>query len=293
MNLLTTLRASALAAILLATFVLSACTSGSGNGGNNGGTDANTAASMTTRINTYRTGGGGTAFNTDTTLTTVAQAQADYNATHSINSDSDAGGATIAEQLTTAGYAYSSVAYLFNNLDETATFNDWKSNAAYTNIMLDPALTDIGVGTAKVGTGLRRWVVIFASKDVPTNGTVTEMLNTLNDYRAAHGAPAFTINENLAIVAQAQADHNASVQANEAATGGVDLQAQVDTTGYTYGTMMWTLANGGTDTALGLWTDTPTEATNMQRPELTDVGIGVASGGTKQWWVVIYAEPTP
>ena len=159
--------------------------------------------------------------------------------------------------------------------------------------MLDPALTDIGVGTAKVGTGLRRWVVIFASKDVPTNGTVTEMLNTLNDYRAAHGAPAFTINDNLAIVAQAQADHNASVQANEAATGGVDLQAQVDTTGYTYGTMMWTLANGGTDTALGLWTDTPTEATNMQRPELTDVGIGVASGGTKQWWVVIYAEPTP
>jgi hypothetical protein len=29
----------------------------------------------------------------------------------------------------------------------------------------------------------------------------------------------------------------------------------------------------------------------MRSAALTDIGIGVASGGTKQWWVVIYAEP--
>jgi len=292
MNLLTSrLRTLALAALTFALLALAACTSGSKDGPTpDPGT--NTAASMTTRINAYRTGGGGDAFTTDPTLTTVAQAQADYNAAHNINSSSDGSGTEIGDQMTAAGYHFATYAYLFNNLDEAASFNDWKSNAAYTSIMLDPTLTDIGVGTAKVGTGLRRWVVVFASKDVPTSGTVNQMLGLLNDYRAAHGQSAFTLNDNLSIVAQAQAEHNASVQANEAATGGVGLQEQVDTTGYTYGLMLWTLASGGPEESLGFWTDTPAEATNMQRPELKDIGIGVANGATKQWWVVIYAEPT-
>jgi uncharacterized protein YkwD len=157
--------------------------------------------------------------------------------------------------------------------------------------MLDPTFTDIGVGTAKPSGGLRRWVVIFASKDVPTNGTVDEMFDVLNQYRADNSAPNFVLNDNLAVVAQAQAEHNASIQANESATSGVSILEQVEATGYTYGTMMWTLANGGPETALGFWTDTPTEETNLQNPAITEIGIGVASGGTKQWWVVIYAEP--
>lgn len=292
MNLLTApLRMFALVVILNAVSLVAAC-NGGGPGPDPNPTDDNTAASMTTRINTYRTGGGSAALTTNATLTDIAQAQADYNAAHNINSDSDAGGATIAEQMTAAGYTFSTVAYLFNNLPESASFNEWKGNPAYSNIMLDPGFSELGVGTAQVGTGLRRWVVIFASQDVPTNGTVQEMLDLLNEYRTAHGQPEFAVNDNLAIVAQAQAEHNASVQANETATGSETILEQVDNTGYTYGTMMWTVANGGPDAALGLWTDTPTEATNMQKPELLDVGIGVASGGTKQWWVVIYAEPT-
>jgi uncharacterized protein YkwD len=296
MNLLTSpLRMLALGLFLCSTVALSACTGGNkDNNGGGGGTDNNTAASMATRINNMREAiSPDSALSTDTTLTTIAQAQADYNSGHNINSDTDGSGATIAEQMTDAGYQYSTVAYLFNNLGEGATFHDWEGNDAYMNIMNDPGFSDIGVGTAQSGTGLRRWVVIFASKDVPTNGTKQQMLDLLNGYRTAHGKAEFTLNDNLNIVAQSQAEHNASVQANEAATGADTILEQVDNTGYTYGTLMWTLANGGPDAALGIWTDTPTEQTQMQRDDLTEVGIGVASGGTKQWWVVIYAQPLP
>jgi uncharacterized protein YkwD len=289
MNLLTALRSFALATILLTTLALAACESG--DPVDPVPTDNDTAASMTERINEFRVDGGGEELNVDDTLSDIAQEQAEYNAANNINSDSDAGGDTLAVQLTDAGYEHSTVAYIFNNLGESASFNEWKSSGAYTSIMLDPTFTDIGVGTAKPSSGQRRWVVIFASKDVPTNGTVDEMLDVLNDYRVESGAAPFVINDNLAVVAQAQAAHNASIQQNESATGGDSLLEQVEATGYTYGTMMWTLANGGPDTALGFWTDTPTEETNMQSDALTEIGIGVASGGTKQWWVVIYAEP--
>jgi uncharacterized protein YkwD len=292
MKLLTApLRMLALATALTAALAIAGCDNG-GPGPDPNPTENNTAASMTTRINTFRTSGGGDALTTNTTLSQVAQAQADYNASHNINSSENGSGADLGAQMTDAGYNWQTYATLFNNLGEAATFNEWKSNPGYSSNILDPTLTDIGVGTAQVGTGLRRWVVILASQDVPTNGTVQQMLDLLNDYRTAHGQPEFTLNDNLTLVAQSQAEHNASVQANETATGEESILEQVDTTGYTYGTIMWTVANGGPETSLGLWTDTPTEQTNMQKPELTEVGIGVASGGTKQWWVVVFAEPT-
>jgi len=293
MKLLTALRVSALAAILFATLAFVACDGGDGPDPDPTPTDNNTAASMTARINDFRTDSGGVAFDIDSTLSDLAQEQAEFNAQNSTNGDTNGDGENMGEQLTEAGYDYQTYALMFNNLGESASFADWQDNPAYTSIMLDPTLTDIGVGTAQVGSGLRRWVVIFASEDVPTNGTVQQMLALLNEYRTEHGQPEFTINDNLAIVAQAQAEYNASIQANESTTGSDSLQEQVETTGYTYGTLLWTLANGGPESSLDIWTDTPTEASNMQNANLTDIGIGVASGGTQQWWVVLYADPQP
>jgi uncharacterized protein YkwD len=269
---------------------LGACTSKSDpNPPNNN--DNNTAASMTTRIQDLRSGSGAAELNEDDTLAAVAQAQAEYNASHSINSDTNAGGKTIAQQLIDGGYNHNSVAYLFNNLGESATFNEWKTNPAYSGIMLDDSFTDIGVGTAANGS-VHRWVVIFATKGTPSNSTVDQMLTKLNEFRTLEGAPAFVINDNLAAVAQAQAEHNASVQHNDAASDtDVGLEDQVANTGYTYGFMMWTLANGDADAAVNIWTDTQSEHDRMVDPVFKDVGIGVASGGTKQWWVVVYAEP--
>jgi uncharacterized protein YkwD len=246
---------------------------------------------MTVRINDYREGAGQSELATDASLAAIAQAQADYNAANNINTDTNGSGDTIAQQLQAEGYDFSTVAYLFNNLSEAASFNEWSSNAAYRGIMLDPTFDDIGVGTTVGDGGTRRWVVIFAARDVPTNNTVQQMFDLLNDFRVDGGAAEFELEDNLMIVAQAQADYNASVQANEATIPGVGgIEQQVADTGYVYGTMMWTLANGGAEVSVAGWTDTPSEETLMLDPRFVDIGIGVASGGTKQWWVVVYAE---
>ena len=72
---------------------------------------------------------------------------------------------------------------------------------------------------------------------------------------------------------------------------GVKREASEQAVSILNGAMMWTLANGGADVSVAGWTDTPSEAGLLLDPRFGDVGIGVASGGTKQWWVVIYAEP--
>lgn len=294
MNLLTSplTRGVLLAAMSISLIALGACDSG-GSKPDPDPVDANTAASMRDRINDFRDTSGQEELSNSTALAGIAQAQADYNADHSINSDTNGAGDTIAEQMTAEGYAFSTVAYLFNNLGETASFDEWKTNPAYNNILLDESFSDFGVGVATQGNGTRRWVVIFAATDAPTSGTVQEMLDLLNDFRTGESAGEFTINDNLAIVAQAQAEHNASVELNEAATGGVGLEDQIADTGFTYATLMWTLSSGGPEDSLTRWTDTQSEHDLLLDPRFTDIGIGVASGGTKQWWVVVYAEPTP
>lgn len=278
------------AGVLLGLVFLAGCNTGSGpdpdpDPGNN------TAASMTVRINDYREGAGQGELASDTTLGEIAQAQAEYNADNNINTDTNGGGRTIAQQLQDEGYDFATVAYLFNNLSEAASFAEWSGSPAYSGIMRDPAYDDIGVGTAVGDNGTRRWVVILAAKDVPTNNTVQQMFDLLNDFRSDGGAAAFELEDNLMIAAQAQADYNASVQANEATIPGVgSLEQQVADTGYVYGTMMWTLANGAAEASVAGWTDTVSEEELMLDPRFVDIGIGVASGGTKQWWVVVYAE---
>jgi len=276
---------------LLAILLLGACTAKKSDNNNGGGGGDNTTASMTSRVNTYRTGAGQPALHSDTTLNQIAQAQAEYNSSHSINSDTDAGGKSLADQVKDAGYNHTTIAYLFDNQSETATFNEWKNNPAYSGILTDPTYSDIGVGTATNGS-VRRWVLIVAAKGAPTNGTVTQMLDKINNFRTAGGASTLTLNDNLSVVAQQQAEYNASVQADDTTNaGGKEILEQVTDTGYTYGTLMWTVGHGDPDTVFGLWTDTPTEVTQMRNNTLADVGIGVASGGSKQWWVVVYAQP--
>jgi uncharacterized protein YkwD len=281
-----------LAALFIVVLAIAGCETGGGPDPDpDPDPDTNTAASMRARINDFREDSGLDALTNDTTLAEVAQAQAEHNAGNSTNSDSNSSGETIAEQLTAEGYAFTTVAYLFNNLSESTSFNEWKTNATYSGIMLDPAYTDFGVGTDTQTNGTRRWVVVFAAKDAPTSNTVTEMLNLLNEFRDSESAGTLTLNDNLSIVAQAQAEHNASVEKNEAATGGEGIELQVADTGYTYGTLMWTLSSGGAASSVDRWTDTQDEHDLMLDPRFADVGIGVAVGGTKQWWVVIYAEP--
>jgi hypothetical protein len=120
------------------------------------------ATLMVTQINTSRTAGGQTAFIVSPILTSIAQAQADFNNSQNLDGTTSAGGFTIAQQLDNAGFTTVSQSALVGSGTVPTVFTTFNSTngADFTS----PALTEIGVGAA--GTGAtQRFVVIMATPD--------------------------------------------------------------------------------------------------------------------------------
>jgi len=128
----------------------------------------------------------------------------------------------------------------------------------------------------------------------PPSGTAASMFTSLNGLRTANGAAALANNAQIAAIAQAQADRNASIHANstfDASGKGVDERMQA--AGINVVDWIVPVARGNDAEATDRWTNTQVERDLLYSHKWTDMGIGMALDGGVQRWVVIMVQVGP
>jgi uncharacterized protein YkwD len=128
----------------------------------------------------------------------------------------------------------------------------------------------------------------------PPSGNPATMLASLNSLRTANGSQTLSSNAQLAAVAQAQANYNATQHANLATNGsGQTLEQRAIAAGVNVVDWAAPIAGGNDVEAIDRWTNTQKERDLLYSKNFNAIGIGMAIDGTLQRWVVLLAEVGP
>jgi len=120
------------------------------------------------------------------------------------------------------------------------------------------------------------------------------MFTQLNGLRTANGAGALNNNAQLAAIAQAQAERNATLHSNSTTdASGKTMKQQVETAGITVVDWIVPVALGNDSEAVDRWTNTQVERNLLYANNYTDMGVGMAVDGARQRWVVVMVQAGP
>ncbi len=134
--------------------------------------EQSSVADVISGVNALRAAHGLAAFQTNSILMGVCQAQADYMASIGTYSDTDAQGRGTLARVQAAGYPASRASenvYEGDNATAADAINFWTGDAMHRIALFDPGLTDIGAGVAVSGSYYFYCQVAALSGSAPVN----------------------------------------------------------------------------------------------------------------------------
>lgn len=136
--------------------------------------------------------------------------------------------------------------------------------------------------------------VLFSSSAIPVLAnqpqaalfSAYDVINAVNQQRAANGLPPFQVDGSLMAAAQAHSDYQASIgQVTHTGQGGSNAKSRAIAAGYGGGAAVYVSENiyGGSgasaQTAVNWWMGDALHQNTMLSPSYTDAGAGMASNG--------------
>jgi stress response protein SCP2 len=160
-------------------------------------------------------------------------------------------------------------------------------------------LRAVGQGYADGLAGLARDFGVEVDDDGtggsdPHDAVCAAVVTATNAQRARHRLPPLGVDARLAAAAHA---HSADMVARgffaHADPDGRNVDARVRAAGYPYRVVAENIAAGQPDAAavVEAWMNSPGHRANILRPEVTQIGVGRATGGIGLHWTQVFAAP--
>jgi uncharacterized protein YkwD len=131
----------------------------------------------------------------------------------------------------------------------------------------------------------------------PVGTEVSEVVRLTNNARAAQGCPALKVNSALTRAAQGFSDDMAAdnyFPENHTTLDGRDMEDRIRAAGYSYSGIAENIAAGQRTAAsvVGGWLSSPGHRRNMLNCAYTEIGVGVARGGSYGiYWTQDFGTP--
>jgi uncharacterized protein YkwD len=126
--------------------------------------------------------------------------------------------------------------------------------------------------------------------DEISDGAIADMLDRHNAERSARGLPALEVNAHLMQIAQAQAEYNdeRGELSHMDARGGL-VRDRADAAGYSAADIAENLGYGESGREVfNDWLASPAHAATIRDERFTEVGLGRATNGIFEFWVVVF-----
>ncbi|MGI5127212.1 CAP domain-containing protein [Pseudonocardia sp. CA-107938] len=156
-------------------------------------------------------------------------------------------------------------------------------------------LRAVGQGYADGLAGLARDFGVEVDDDgEPDDARCAAVVTATNAERARHRLPPLTVDARLAAAARR---HSADMVARgffaHTDPDGLGVDARVRAAGYSYRVVAENIAAGQPDaaTVVDAWMHSPGHRANILRPEVTQIGVGIATGGIGIHWTQVFATP--